>query len=261
MNDIMKQTEYWAEIAQKSGLFPKKINIFQIKAIIEIGREIGLSPFFALKHINFIQGTINFDVQAQLALFKRAGGKITKMESTAERAYVELEYRGMIYTSEFTIKDAEAMELTNRRNKDGEVYKGSYEKYPAIMLLWRAIGNRLKFIIPEITAGLYSRDEIATFIDLPPDENPQEPPEAADDFIINELAKDTDVAAKLKELSYSRRQAINIYKDFNGNLDKICEILDNELKQQKQKTEQAQIETEKYIESCEKFADEVDKIK
>ena len=179
--------DYWAEVAQKSGLFPDKTNIYQIRAIIEIGRSIGMPPFQALKHISFIKGKVSMEVAAQLALFKKAGGKVIKMESTPERAYVELEYQGTTYPSEFTIQDAETMGLTNPTTRDGKSYKGAYEKYPAIMLLWRAIGNRLKYIIPDMTMGLYAKDELASFM-------PEVIPETVediktDDFILETLNK------------------------------------------------------------------------
>ena len=227
MNQI-QENDYWAEVASKSGLFPDKTNIFQIKAIIEIGRSIGMPPFQALKHISFIKGKVNMEVAAQLALFKKAGGKIVKMESSAERAYVELEYQGITYPSEFTMKDAELMGLTDPHTKDGKSYKGAYEKYPAIMLLWRAIGNRLKYIIPDLTMGLYAKDELASFIqDITPEviEDIK-----ADDWILETLNKDAEIVDRLKYLNYSRRQAINIYKDFEGNIDRIAEVLENEVK-------------------------------
>jgi hypothetical protein len=226
MNEI-QSNEYWAEVAQKSGLFPDKTNIFQIKAIIEIGRSIGMPPFQALKHISFIKGKVSMEVAAQLALFKKAGGKVIKMESSPERAYVELEYQGITYPSEFTIQDAEQMGLTDPHTKDGKSYKGAYEKYPAIMLLWRAIGNRLKYIIPDLTMGLYAKDELSTFIkDITPEviEDIK-----ADDWILETLNKDAQIVDQLKYLNYSRRQAINIYKDFDGNLDRIAVVLHNEV--------------------------------
>ena len=228
MNDI-QTNDYWAEVAQKSGLFPDKTNIFQIKAIIEIGRSIGMPPFQALKHISFVKGKVNMEVAAQLALFKKAGGKVLKMESTPERAYIELEYEGITYPSEFTIQDAETMGLTTPHTKDDKAYKGAYEKYPAVMLLWRAIGNRLKYIIPDMTMGLYAKDELASFM-------PEVIPETVediktDDFILETLNKDNEITEQLKYLNYSRRQAINIYKDFDGNLDRITEVLNNEIKQ------------------------------
>ena len=218
MNEI-QQNDYWAEVAQKSGLFPDKTNIFQIKAIIEIGHSIGMPPFQALKHISFIKGKINMEVAAQLALFKKAGGKVLKMDSTPERAYVELEYQGTIYPSEFTIQDAEQMEIGN---------KDTYKKYPAVMLLWRAIGNRLKYIIPDLTMGLYAKDELASFM---PDVVPEVVEDIkADDWILETLNKDTKIVDQLKYLNYSRRQAINIFKDFDGNIDRIAEVLENEVK-------------------------------
>lgn len=227
MNEI-QTNDYWAEVAQKSGLFPDKSNIFQIKAIIEIGRSIGMPPFQALKHISFIKGKVNMEVAAQLALFKKAGGKVLKMESTPERAYVELEYQGTVYPSEFTIQDAEQMGLTDPHTKDGKSYKGAYEKYPAVMLLWRAIGNRLKYIIPDMTMGLYAKDELASFM---PDVVPEAVEDIkADDWILETLNKDAKIVDQLKYLSYSRRQAINVYKDFDGNIDRIAEVLENEVK-------------------------------
>lgn len=227
MNSI-QENDYWSEVAVKSGLFPDKTNIFQIKAIIEIGRSIGLPPFQALRSISFIKGKVNMEVAAQLALFRKAGGKIVKIESTHERAYVELEYEGQVYPSEFTIADADNMGLTNPKTKDGKEYKGAYEKYPAIMLIWRAIGNRLKYLVPDLTMGLYAKDELASFLT---DVEPAVVDIGADDFILETLNKDIQVANKLKYLNYSRRQAINIYKDFDGNIDRIDEVLVNEIKQ------------------------------
>jgi hypothetical protein len=225
MNDIQK-IDYWAEIAQKSGLFPNKTNIYQIKAILEIGRTIGLPPFQALKHISFIKGTINMEVAAQLALFKKAGGKVIKMESTIIRAYVKLEFQGVEYESEFTIQDAERMDLTNPHTREGKPYKGAYEKYPASMLLWRALGNKLKFIIPDLTMGLYGSDELASF--LPDVEVEVEENLLADEEILKIIEKDIQVTEQLRFLNYGRRQVINLFKDFDGNLDRIAEVLANE---------------------------------
>lgn len=230
MNDIQKN-EYWAEIAQKSGLFPDRTNIFQIKAILEIGRSIGLPPFQSLKHINFIKGKINMEVAVQLALFKKAGGKVLKMESSRTRAFTILEWNGEKYENEYTIEDAKNAELTSRETKDGKSYKGTYEKYPDVMLLWRCLGKWLKFLMPEIFMGLYGSDELATFlpdIEIKPEENL-----AADEEILKIIEKDEQCTEQLRFLNYTRRQVINIFKDFDGNLDRITEALNYEIEDRK----------------------------
>ncbi len=221
MNEV-QVNDYWAEVAQKSGLFPDKTNVFQIKAVIEIGRSIGMPPFQSLKHISFIKGKINMEVVAQLALFKKAGGRVLKIEATPERAYIELEFQGITYTSEFTIKDAEKMGVIRQG--------GGYEKYPATMLTWRAIGNKLKFIVPDLLMGLYASDELASFIDEVKEVEVER--QEDDEFIMSEILKDYSITEQLRLLHYSRREAINIYKDFNGNLDKISEVLNNEIKKE-----------------------------
>ena len=234
MNEI-QTVEYWTEVAMKSGLFPERTNPFQVKAIIEIGRQIGLSPFQALKHIQFIKGKINMEVAAKLALFKKHGGKVGKIDSTKERAYVELIWEGNVYPAEFTIKDAENMGLTNPTTREGKPYRGAYEKYPAKMLMWRAIGNMLDFLIPDLLAGFYSTDELASFMPDVKIENEQD--EKADEQILKEMKENEEVAKKLRTLGYTRKDVTKIYKDFNGNMEKISLGLDYEINHMKKPIE------------------------
>ncbi len=220
--DEIQKIEYFAEIAQKSGLFPKKSNIFQIKAIIQLGREIGLSPFQALKHIDFVQGKVNMEVQAQLALFHKNGGKSAVLENTAEKAVVQLEWQNKITKSQYTIEEAEAAKLTSKDN---------WKYYPAIMLKWRAFGNILKFIVPELFMGLYSKDELSDFIkveDVKVEDTIEQ--NLVDGEILEMLKKDEKVSEYLEYLQYTRRQAIDVFKDFGGNMDRICQVLENEIK-------------------------------
>lgn len=123
----------------------------QAFAIIVAGAEMGLPPMLALRSLSLVEGKIVLAADAQLALFKRAGGRAQFVELTTERAVLWLRHpNGDEHTEEWTRAMA---------NAAGVLGKDNWKKYPLAMMRSRAITAGLKSIGFEVTAGAYDPDE------------------------------------------------------------------------------------------------------
>lgn len=160
MNEIAKLDEIGlaerhAQIAKQSGIIPQNLSEVMAQAVILIGREIGLAPFQALRTISFIGGRVVMSVQLQLALARqRAGVKIYELDETDDSCIVSLARGEEQVACGYTLQDAKAAGLVRAGS--------SWEKFPRQMLRWRAIGDALRLIAPDVVMGLVDADEAET---------------------------------------------------------------------------------------------------
>lgn len=149
-----------ARLLYDSGLFPSARSVAGVFTIVQFGKEIGLSPVVSLNNIAIIGGKLAMSAQSMMALARQIGVVVTVEEETKQKCTVlctrgnEEEYR-----STFTIKDAEEARLLDRDDK-GEIKREVWRKYPQNMLKWRAVSNGLRFIAPDVLAGVYTQEEI-----------------------------------------------------------------------------------------------------
>ena len=136
----------WGDLAKKSGVVPPSTSREQAMAIVQTGRELGLQPFQSLRSMSFIGGRLTMSVQLQLALARRQGVRVESIEETGDSCCVTLGRGDERIACTYTLEDARKAGLV----KPG----GAWEKYGRQMLRWRAIGDTLRLIAPDLVMGL-----------------------------------------------------------------------------------------------------------
>lgn len=159
-NENIGYVEGWANFAEQAGLVPQGTNKYQAMAIVQAGKEMGLQPLQSLGTMSFIKGRLVMSVQLQLALAKNTKGVIVSEMAEGEGVCrVTLRRGEESVTCEYTLDDAQKAGLVKP--------DGSWHKYGRQMLRWRAIGDALRIICPDLAMGLLSPEEaenIETFV-------------------------------------------------------------------------------------------------
>lgn len=149
--DSITELNRWGQFAVQAGLIPQGTSLPQAMAIIQCGKEIGLQPLQSLRSMNFIKGRLTMSVQLQLALAKQRGVKIVDMKEETNSCEITLERSGEKITCSYSLDDARKAGLIKQ--------DGNYEKYLKQMLRWRATGDCLRMIAPDLVMGLLSPEE------------------------------------------------------------------------------------------------------
>lgn len=156
----IEELKGWAELAVKAQIIPSNMNAFQAMAIVQAGKEMGLQPLQSLRSMSFIQGRLTMSVQLQLAMAKNRGVTMDDPDEGDGYCEVTLHRSKETVTCRYTHDDAKKAGLI----KTG----GNYEKYERQMLRWRAIGDALRLIAPDMTMNLLSPEEAASIDPLAP---------------------------------------------------------------------------------------------
>jgi hypothetical protein len=155
MNEQMLQlSERYMALAREAGIIPREMNAAQAQAIILAGRELGLEPLQSLRTMAFVNGRLTMTVQLQLALARqRVGVRVEQLTETDDSCTVTLARDRERITCTYTLADARRAGLERSH---------SWQKYPRQMLRWRAIGDALRIIAPDVVMGLLSPEEAET---------------------------------------------------------------------------------------------------
>ena len=147
-----------APVAQASRMFG--VTEQQAAIVMLKGHELGLGLAGAFEFIHVIDGKPSLSPKGALALIQRSG-ELTSLEihdltdgkGTPTRCKVTMKRKnGFEYTVEFSMEDARRADIV----KD----KGAWEKYPANMLRWRAIGYCADAVFPDVTGGMLRPEEL-----------------------------------------------------------------------------------------------------
>jgi hypothetical protein len=173
MTEILQMSEAYVRIAREAGIVPRDMNAAQVQTIVLAGRELGLEPLQSLRTMSFVNGRLCMAVQLQLALARqRAGVQIEQLEETDTRCTVTLRRGEERITCTYTLDDAKRAGIDRQNN---------WQKYPKQMLRWRAIGDALRIIAPDVVMGLLSPEEAETItvepVPVPPEALPEPEPE------------------------------------------------------------------------------------
>lgn len=150
-NSDLHELNRWGKFALGAGLLPNGTNVYQSMAIIQTGYEIGLAPLQSLRSMSFIRGRLVMAVQLQLALARHRGVVLDKIDESDGKCVATLKRGNERITCEYTFADAKKAGLVRK--------DGNYEKYGRQMLRWRAIGDALRLIAPDLVMGLLSPEE------------------------------------------------------------------------------------------------------
>lgn len=124
--------------------------------IMLLGRELGLSPLAALQNINLISGKPVVSGQALLGIMRQRGLEVEVPDpaSVTDAAVVRVRRPGRDWMSySYTREMARKAELLN---KPGNMWN----KYPAEMLIWRAVSTASRMAASDLMLGLYTVEEI-----------------------------------------------------------------------------------------------------
>ena len=138
----------------------------QAAAIMAKGYSVGLDPVTSFEFIVVIQNKPALIPRGALALIQNSPrfvdmniDDIADKQGKPERCRVWMKRdNGHEYTAEFSMDDAKRASLI----KSG----GGWEKYPANMLRWRAVGFCADVVFPDVLGGLKRADELGA--DLSP---------------------------------------------------------------------------------------------
>jgi len=124
------------------------------------GHELGLGLASAFEFIHVIDSKPSISPKGALALIHQSGElavlkieDLTDAKGNPTRCKVTMKRRnGFEYTVEFSMADAERAGVV----KD----KSGWDKYPANMLRWRAVGYCADVVFPDVVGGLYRPEEL-----------------------------------------------------------------------------------------------------
>lgn len=223
-----------AQMLVKTGFLPDSIKTAeQAVAIMLTGKELGIPSMQALRGINVIKGNPTLKPELMLALcIRRVAGFAFKWGVCNEKTATFMCQRAGMpepYTSTFTIADAQRAGLLA---KEGFAWKN----YPGNMLRWRAVGNALHAVCPDVIVGIYTPEEMGAAVNAEGDLVGM-PAEAENAEIVSE--EPTPPKPAPPEL---RKEAISISKarfanDAEGCKELISQISENRTVQIKDLTE------------------------
>jgi hypothetical protein len=210
--------ERWGKLAKEAGILPKEVNVAQAALMVQAGRELGLPPCQSLRSFYIVNGRLAMKVELQLALARKVGVKIGRLEEQNDYCEVTLVRGEESVTTRFSDADAKRAGLLDQGF--------SWARYPREMRRWRAIGAALRLIAPDVVLGLLSPEEAESIppLDAEPEamEQVAKPTEASEPEAMEQVAKPTEASephgngnvspeelkAKLAELGFTRPEAI-----------------------------------------------------
>lgn len=154
----------------------------QAASIMLKGFELGLSLTASFEFIHIIDGKPGLSPRGALALIQQSenfgGLEVKDISDTDGKPYacrVKMTRKnGFSYTIEFTMDDAKRAGVV----KGG----GGWDKYPANMLRWRAIGYCADVVFPDVIGGMKRVDELGAPVTQNGDFEPLQSP--VSDFVI-----------------------------------------------------------------------------
>jgi hypothetical protein len=205
--------ERWGKLAKEAGILPKEVNVAQAALMVQAGRELGLPPCQSLRSFYIVNGRLAMKVELQLALARKVGVKIARLEEQNDYCEVTLVRGDESVTTRFSDADAKRAGLLDQGY--------SWARYPREMRRWRAIGAALRLIAPDVVLGLLSPEEAESIppLDAEPEamEQVAEPTEASEPLgngteasepNANGTVSPEELKAKLAELGFTRPEAI-----------------------------------------------------
>lgn len=151
----MKQVHWLADQMFKSRLFSAYGTQQAVLATILAGRELGIGAMASLRGFFVIEGKPSMSAGLMSALVLRSGKAkyFSCIKSTSEVATFKTWRQGDPDAVEvtFTIDDAKRAQLLG---------KGNWTKYPADMLVSRAIARLARLVYSDVVFGLYTPDEM-----------------------------------------------------------------------------------------------------
>lgn len=144
-----------APTMRTSGMFGVP-NEAAAAAVMLKGYELGLGLTAAFEFIHIIEGKPSLSPRGAFAIVQQSGlleeFEIVETTEPVVKCTVTMKRKGGIkYTASWSLDDAKKADLVKT--------KGGYEKYPANMVRWRAMGFCMDMVFADVTGGLKRADE------------------------------------------------------------------------------------------------------
>lgn len=149
-----------AQVLLQSGMLPSHIkSVPAAVAIIQKGRELGISPMYSLSNIVCIQGKPTANAELMLALIYRDHGDnaVYFEEANNNRCVIGYKRRGWDSCKRFSFDMDDA-------RKAGLLSNQTWQKYPGAMLRARCISAVARLAFPDSIGGMYSPDELGAAV-------------------------------------------------------------------------------------------------
>jgi hypothetical protein len=161
---VWEMIQTLAPTLKKSRLFGVADEI-QAVAIMLKGYELGLGFTAAFEFIHVIEGKPSLSPKGMMALIHNSGQLaamdvsegVDKNGKPASCTVMMRRVNGFEHMIAFTMEDAKRAGLIKA--------KGGWEKYPANMLRWRAIGYCADIVFPDLIGGMYRPEELGAVVD------------------------------------------------------------------------------------------------
>lgn len=154
-----------------------------VLASIMTGRELGIGPMQALRHVNVMDGRPSLSAELLLSLMRRGVGDarvvILESESTRERAFIRARRTDTaeVAAVEYTWEEASAVRIGRKGGGTQALTdKDNWRNYPADMLWARCVGRLARRLGSDLVGGIgYAAEELADWEEVADD--PYGPPE------------------------------------------------------------------------------------
>ena len=138
-----------AEILDRSSIVPGAYRgkPADIVAAGLAGKAFGWDVMVAMRNYHVIEGAASMRPEAMLGLVRKAGHSVTFQKESDGSGITATGTRadnGDTYAASFTMQDAEAAGLRNKRN---------WKQYPDAMLTWRAVSKLCRYLFPDVVLG------------------------------------------------------------------------------------------------------------
>ena len=156
--DVLRSLYHLADAVKDTEFVPKGLrgNRGKVLAAILTGRELGIGPMSALKHVAVISGRPSLSAELQLALVRREGHRVTG-QATAERAELHGERADTGETMDvvWTVETALRAGLIDRLDEEGKPVARSQSGNP---LPWELYTHSLLWAraVTQLTSQLFS---------------------------------------------------------------------------------------------------------
>jgi hypothetical protein len=164
LNNLSTREEY--EVLLQSGALPKGLNTAEkLMAVVQTGKELGLTAMVSLNNINVIEGKTVLSAALLGALLKRRGiaWKWTKDHevdpTNPERIITELEFRYICPITKSLERDNFSVSW-GQMVLAGYTEKQNWRKYPKEMLRSRCLSYATRAYFPEVIMAFYIDEEI-----------------------------------------------------------------------------------------------------
>ncbi len=157
-----------ATTGYKSGLL-RIDNLEAAKFLVETGRELGIPPSLALRKLHMLGGQISMAAELMWAMVLNSG-KLADFSivEEADRCTVTVRRLGATqpYSTTFSVEMAQRIMTRAEGRLVPLAEKTNWRQMPGVMCRWRAISAACRVIFPDITLGVYSKEEMEDAIEF-----------------------------------------------------------------------------------------------